>query len=404
MILKKILSGILCLALLPGLTGCWNRREPKTLAIIMSLIYDITEQGNYKVTVELMKPTSEGSGSGGGMQGSSTSPKSSSIIAVGEDNSMPGAVRKISLKIEKTPYSGQNHVRFFTEKFVRTGMVAALDYFSRDHLVDESPLMFVIKGEPQKLYSCSPKFSQSIGIYMDSLYKSQPKLISQSAFVTTLDFIKDFHQEGKEPVMGVVEIAEVNPEEAATTQTSGQEKEYELICRGLAAFKDGKLAGYMDAAETAAYNFVVNKVKSAYVTVPAGDGESILEVIKSKADIKTSLEDGKVKLDIKVKVLADMSEETGTIDISKIAPIKEVEQSFNGLLEENIAQAVKHAQTEFGSDIFGFGVYFHIQHPKQWKEIKSMWNQIFSRAEVNVTVTSSVTRTGEIKEPFQLED
>jgi len=92
------------------------------------------------------------------------------------------------------------------------------------------------------------------------------------------------------------------------------------------------------------------------------------------------------------------------MDITKEGPLQAVEQGFNQLLVGEIAAAVQKAQQEFQSDIFGFGSSMHIQHPEIWKEIKGNWDDYFSNAIITITVESTVDRSGEIKEPFKVED
>ncbi len=398
-VMKRILSVFLCLSMLI-LTGCWNRKEAKSLAVIMSLVYDITRQGSYKITAEMLNPSAKGNSTDGG---TGNSEQSSSIIITSEGNSLPETVRKLSMKTDKTVFASQNHARFFTEAFARTEMAPALDFFLRDHLTDESQFMVMIKGDDaMKLYHASPCTSSSIGVYLETLSMTQPRAVAYSTFVTTLDFAKDLFSEGKEPVMGTIEIIEKTTEETATGQT-GNKKEYEIIYLGLAAFKDGKFMGYLNMVETRAYNLITGDAKTAFFTAQTSEGMSTLELVTAKTDIKTSIENGKVKLDVKLKLKTDILQQTGTLDITKMESAKKVEESLNRMLETEITDAVKRVQSEFGSDIFGFGNYFHIQHPKKWKELKSAWNQIFSQAELKVTVESFVLSTGEIDEPFQLE-
>jgi hypothetical protein len=46
----------------------------------------------------------------------------------------------------------------------------------------------------------------------------------------------------------------------------------------------------------------------------------------------------------------------------------------------------------------------HDQHPEKWREIKDNWDDYFSKAPVSITVESTVDRSGQIKEPFEMED
>ncbi len=85
--MKKGICVILCVAALLSLPGCWSRREPKTLALVNSVIYDLDDSGGYEVTVEIINPSAESgirdSGSG----------KNPNITVTSRGESLPEAIR-----------------------------------------------------------------------------------------------------------------------------------------------------------------------------------------------------------------------------------------------------------------------------------------------------------------------
>jgi spore germination protein KC len=406
---KKLICVLLCIMMIMTLSGCWSKKEPKTLAIVNSIIYDISDDGTYHTTAEIMNP----SAAGGAKEGSGNG-KSPAIIVVSEGMSAPEAVRNLSESSERRIFGGHNNVRFFSERLAKKDIVSIIDYLLRDNLTDETPLMVVIKGEdPEQIYSCTVGLSDMVGDYIDSLSKSQPKATSKSVFVTTLDFIKDYYNDGKQPVAGVAELAECETKPSGNTETGSQNpqgsqsnsgKTYKIKYDGLAAFKNNKLVGYMDGVEARAYNFVTNNIKTAFVSIPSGEDVTVVMIRTSKSNIKTTVENGQATIDVRIKIGIDVIQENGLIDVSKIEPLKIVEENFDKQMGKEIATSIKKAQQEFQSDIFGFGSVIHIQHPETWKEIKRSWDDYFSKASIYVTVESSADRSGNIKEPFKMED
>ena len=129
-----------------------------------------------------------------------------------------------------------------------------------------------------------------------------------------------------------------------------------------------------------------------------------MKIDSLKADLKTFLEDDRIIVRVNIKAKLHVVEESGNLDVSKAEPLKTVEARFNELMQSEVEAAIRKAQTEFRSDIFGFGRQVNIQHPDRWPEFKENWDDHFADATVEVTVESSVTRTGQIKEPLALED
>ncbi|MFA5675752.1 MAG: Ger(x)C family spore germination protein [Christensenellales bacterium] len=404
--LKKALCALLCAAALSCAAGCWNKQEPQDLAIIHSMIYDVDEDGQFILTVEIMNPSDTSGGTDGG--GGTTE----SLIAVGKGESVREAVSNVSKSVEKFVFAGHNKARIFTERFAESEIPNLLDFLCRDHLTDEMPIMIVIKGKtPEEVHFCSSGFSDMIGDYFKDLSKIQREHTSKAVFVTTLDFIKDYLIDGKQPVTGVAELkSQDTPQKSEGQQGGGEQQKGDkqqggekklVLYEGLAAFKDGKLAGFLNGEETRAYNILINDLGNAYITIPSGDGLTVFKIEDSRADITASVNGGDISFYVNIQMILNIREESGGIDISKDQWLKIIEQRFNEKMQEEIKLAIQKVQREFASDIFGFGRHLHLQLPEKWREFKNNWDDYFAKAVFYVTVDSTVNRTGQIKGPFK---
>lgn len=395
---------IFCVLAMTLLSGCGDRIEPKKLSVVNSIIYDVSENGMYKVTAEFLNPSkSENSeDSGGG--------KSPTLTSIGESESLRGALSNLALSIEKHVFGGHNKARFLSENFAGNDMSQFFDYLLRDHLTDETPLLVVIRGdEPEKIYSCMIGMSEMVGNYIDDLSANQKSNNSKGVIVTTLDFIKDLYNDGKEPVAGLVDMVECEAKPSGNVKSDSsdmgeKEKNFRIKYEGLAAFKDGKLVGFMDGVEARAYNFITGNIGTAFAAIPSGAGHTVLEIRDVKPELKASLSGEKFDLSVIIKGNLLVVEEAGNSDPTNPEAIKSIEQSVNTQLEEEITAAIEKAQKEFKSDIFGFGKLVHMKHSEKWKEISRDWNNYFSEATIDVSVDTTVKRTGEIKKPFAVED
>lgn len=64
--MKRVLCIIIAIIMTAILTGCWDRVEAKQLGLITSVLYDITEDNQYYIVLELRNPSAIGSSVGGG--------------------------------------------------------------------------------------------------------------------------------------------------------------------------------------------------------------------------------------------------------------------------------------------------------------------------------------------------
>ncbi len=398
---------------LASLPGCWSKQEPKEMSIFSSVIYDKKEDGTYRVICEFLKlsPTSEQGG--GGANGE----ENGNVIEISEGSTIREAVSDVANTIEKKLYGGHNHARFFTERFARNGenVTAAIDFFLREKLTDETPQMIVIKGDhPEYIYGTSLELSDTVGMYVLLQKEALPKEVASSVYVSTLDFVKDSLEPGKEPVMGLIQIVEKEDLTSITqTQGSGESNQnassgaqavYRINCEGLAAFKGTEMVGFMDGTEALAYNIVTDQIKTDIVSVSLDGCDCSLKIESSQCSIKTRMDNEEAYLDASVKMTLDLTAESGNLDIEQVDVQKAIEQSFNRKMESLIYAAIHKAQKEFKSDIFGFGEQMHIQHPQDWKQLADTWNDTFSKATVAVTVDGIIVGTGQTDTSFGLKE
>ncbi len=398
---KKSYCFLLCMATSLLLTGCWSRIEPKKLSLTNSVLFDVLDNGEIQITKENMKPSGESAGKGG-----PGGEKSSADLLISRGKTLAEAVRD-ELN-GRTLFGGFIKARLLTEDFAKSGLVPTMDFLTRDHLVDETPFLAVVKGnDPERVYASDVGLSEMVGDYIDDMADTQPNTKSESVYITTLDFIKDYFADGKQPVMGLIEIAENEPRSITNPQTgsqdpqNGSEKKYRLVYSGLAAFKDDKLAGFMDRIETRAYNFIVNELKSAVISLP--DGITAAKVLKSGSKIKTEIKNGQTTIDVNIKVAFSIIQTGRAVEANQISQLKTLEQEFNKQLEAELSASIQKVQQEFKSDIFGFGTYVKIQHPNEWKDMKNNWDELFSKATVNVKVNSTITMMGETERSIRME-
>lgn len=402
----KRASAILLIISTLFLSGCWGMKELDKNAIASSVVYDIDDNGRFYLNVEIKKAKSSiGKKAGGG--------GFESLYHLNEGITASEMSNNATLRIEKGVFTSFIQVRFFSQRCADGNISKINDYIMRDYRYRKNAFAVVIKGDnPDSIYKADTGTAKNLGDFIEELSKSQTAATAKSVFITTLDYVKATESEGKQPVLGLCEVIPKSDKEKSQESDRGQEgsgssnesedlKDTKIIYEGLVAFKNEKIAGYYDGIETRAYNIVLNKLKSAFISFILENKRNAVEVYSCKTDVK--IENGeKIKFDVNTKfslslILAGIKE--NTIEVKNQAMI---EQAFNKLMEDEIGKAVKKAQVEFKSDIYGFGELYHKKYPKEWKKIKNNWDDYFEKAEITVKVDSSIISTGKIKEQFSV--
>lgn len=391
---------ILYFILIIILTGCWDARELDKLGISLIMGFDIEDE-KVLLTAEVINPTSSQSESNGGQN-------ISVKYVQGTGNNIYEAFRDITLKFDRRIFASHNKIIIFGEDFAKIGLVSHIDELFRDREQRETAYILIAKGaKAYEVMGINAGLEQIPANYVSELVKnikSNPKTVD----VNFVEFLKHYYHHGHNPIAGVIERRgkrEIN-ETSQITGTQG----YELSVMGSAIFKNEDLIGYLNGNDTKALNFVLDNITGGIITFPTpvnskmetktklNDLSSVV-IIKNKTKNDVEIIDGKIILKAKVKLRSSIGEVVGNIDISKEENIKIMEEACSRAIEEGIKAAVKKVQKDYKLDIFGFGIVLHRKYPKEWKDLESDWDEIFSGAEIRVEVDTHIIRTGLINTP-----
>jgi spore germination protein KC len=397
--MKKIFSLLFIISITLSLSGCWSSKQPKDLAIINSALYDIDDENNYLVTIQITNPSAIGTSNSGG---------NSSIAGItvsGKGQSISDAFVQTSSTVDRELFGEHNKVRFFTENFASKdyAVINFLDFMLRDNLTDATSMILIVSDEDKdKIYNATTLgLSNIVGNYLGELITKQKYISSKGVNMKSLDFVKLGYKEGQQQVAGVVKLVESTNIPSLNNGLDPDEIKYEFVFEGLAVFKDYSLVGFMDASATEIYNIIVNDAYNIDMKMMRGVDYASVHLVKPKADIKASFDGEKAIIDIDI---------TGNMYLNKMYiygvnndnfndTLKKLEQDLSAQLMESAIKAIKEAQ-DYESDIYGFGAQLHYTSPEIWSDISSEWDNYFKNAEINVKCDLTITREGEINRSY----
>lgn len=377
---------VLCLAVL-FLPGCWNNRDLTEINIVTALGIERSEDGKILVTIQVVEPaaiqsTASGKGKGGGAQ-----PKPVFVLSY-EGETVFDALRSMLSQVDKRLFLTTAQVLILGERLSKEGIVEVLDFFQRDHEVNyEMDVLIARDVTPAELLEIENDIDPIPAMYIK---KTVENTVSRAKVKRTIliDLIKELSKSGRQPVLG--QIAKAGKKVVRT--------------EGTAAFKNGKLIGWLDPYATRGFLFATGKVKSTIVNIPADGGKISMEVIRSNGNVDVKLKNGKpVKLIVKVNLEANIGEYEG--ERKKVSPdyLHKLEKIFGEEIKKEIGRAINLAQKKYSSDIFGFGEQLHKFHPHYWKKVENNWDDVFSNLPAEIIVNAKIRRTGFIKNPIMKE-
>lgn len=365
-------------------TGCWDRMELNDRAIILGWGMDLTEDGKYLATANVVIP-------GGDKAGGTSGGQNSFLIESAYGNSILDASQNIQKKLSRVLFPGHRRNIFIGEELARHGLSEVLDEYTRNPMSRLRANIFIVKGDSaQRAMSLTYKLERNPAV---AIQKVQEKLGVPEAR-SLLDFFTMLNGEGM-PVMPSVRIVQpiLPPNGNAKKPNSPREV---LQLDGSAIFgRDLRLRGYLGYQEYWVRLWTIQGLSGRIFFVPMGNHQNVVvRAERLKSQITPDLRSDPIRFHIKLKAQAAVYENNTSLDVGKPENARKVEQAFNRQVQEQVEKVIEETQKKMKADIFGLGRSIHHQHPYQWKKIKPVWDEEFERVQVTVQVDMSIISTG----------
>lgn len=390
----------LFLAMVPLLTGCWNRRELNELAISVGMGID-KEGEQYRLSVQVVNPGEVASKKGG------TGRYAPAILYSEKADTVMEAGRKLSQISPRRIYYSHLRMLVIGETLAKDGMAEVLDFLARDHEFRSDFYVVVAKGSSARdtLKIMTSLEAVPANKLFSSLVASE-KSWGPTMAVTLDELTAAITSEGKHPVLTGLQIAGDKNIGKSAKNVEVIELPGQLKYSGLAVFKGDKLIGWLNEDESKGYTFILDKVKSSvgHVACPGG-GKIGMEIVRSQTKIRGKLVNGQPQVDINLRIEGNVADvECRTIDLTKPDVIYGLEKKAEERIKELIETSIKKAQKSYKVDIFGFGEAIHRASPKAWKTMKKDWDrQYFTDMQANIHVDFKLRRLGQSSNSFQNE-
>lgn len=366
------------------LTGCWNYREIEKMTIVAGLAIDKGKKSKYRLTAEIVDI-------GGGKE---VKPVSRQITLEG-DTIFDAVRNEISLAGKKL-YFSHTKVVILSKEIAREGALRIVDWINRDSETRADVLLFVSKEKTAAdIFKGSGITNQIMSYELADMAKSEHSL-SKAPITELWDFVNKIEATGIVATLPTIQFKKNRNEESPQIM-------------GTAVFKKDKLLGFLNGEESKDLLFVLNKIKGGLlITNGVVQNEKIpisLEIIKSKTDITPIIKKNSVAFSIHIHTTVVADELTETIKILDMKNVKKMEYYAKKEIETRVEKVIKHVQTSFGVDIFGFGVRLREKNPKIWNQVASRWeNDIFKELPVKVTAEVNVKGSGMLSNTIEKGD
>ncbi len=372
-----------------SLIGCWNRQELSSLGLVMALAIDqAPEKNKVSITVQLANPreVKQPSKTGGG----GTKPV---WVATNTGYSFSDALRNfVSISGRKLFYA-HNQVIVIGEEAARKGVRPFMDFLSRNYQIRRTSWVVVAKGvKGARILQFQSEMEKVPAMEISSLIKAKVDA-STAAGIDIHDFIEKLTGDGIEPIAGGIELTNRTQPEGGE---AGKDKN-EVSLTGTAVFKEDKLVGWLNKPETRGLLWILGQVNRGIIVVesPKDIKKPVaLEITRASGAVAPEFRNGKLVIKIKIKEEGNLGENMSEVDVTRPGVIKTLEDEQKKVIENEIRAALKKAQKEFKTDIFGFGASVSRNYPNEWNKIKSRWSGMYPDLAVELDVATKIRQQG----------
>lgn len=370
--MKKLFLFIICPILF--LTGCWNNIELDSEALVHGVGLDKAENKEITMSVEIVQPTPVGA------DGAEQSGAAQKIILETEAESILDGARKMIRSSKRRLYFGHSRVGIIGDELAKKDLAHHLDIIRRDQMFRVGSYLFITKEDPRKILEIPTLYENLTSTELISALEQ----IKFSKEFTPIRFYEFFRLIEGPVAAGYVPIIKI-------TQKHG-EKYTELD--GTAVINKNKYVGELNSHETVGLSWLINDVQGGSITVKdINDHPISLEITTADVKFHPNLKGKDLDVDIEVKVEGTLAD-----NMTKYAPTEEwfekIADQMNAHVKGRMRQTLKKLQKELKTDITNIGPKTHQKFPKEWSNIYSEYDEVFSNANIHIDVETKLVHKG----------
>lgn len=380
----------LCLILLITITqtSCMKRKVTEGLAQLGLVVGVAIDKGNdagtIMVTIQVLFPAKL-RGQVGVTQGQGTP----YWVTYAYGSTLMDAIRNISKATSRRLYWGHNQLIVVNEEYAKDGVTDVIDFFTRNFELRPHTRTVVTSNVASEVLTSQTGLEEVPADSINKLFSSSNfNFMPAESTISTL--MSDFLSEAKQPSLAGVKIINLTKlkEEGLTKGDSNKKNiKKQIQLADIAAFKGDKMVGWLGGDETKGFALLTDKKESGIIDLRDfnGSGKSIsVELKTDEIDINPYIQNNNIRFDVTLRASGKIVEAKFTT----IEPLVEFLPELNKEVETKVAYYIrsmlKKIQSDFKTDIVGFGEKFYSVYPSEWAKIGKNWNKTFPQIEVEL--------------------
>jgi len=377
--IKKIACVGMAMLLLLSLTGCWSYHGLNDMTIVTGVGLDLDPSTKeYLLTAEVVDSTASTKEAG-----------TKTKIVESRGKTVMDAVRNAKKRLISKLYWGNNEVLVLGSELAKNGNLGnVIDWLLTDAECRETVGIVVSQEKTAKdILSIDGLDNSVVAFEIKKILEADQNDVGTVEKVPLFRVFSILESPGRSIVL------------PAFHNTKNDDKKA-VEANGEAVFKDNKMIGYLSPEESKYYLFAVDGIHGGILTLSSTEEEVpdvSLEISKSTTKSSYSYSEGNLKVTIQINTDVYMDELKAHSDLLDESKIKEIEKKAQAIVEERTKGVIQKVQTEYHSDIFGFGNMIYKKDPKLWKGMEPQWDILFPSIQAEVQSKVNIVNTSFLK-------
>jgi len=377
---KSIGSVLAAVMLTLLLTGCWNSKDLQKMAYATALGFDFAD-GKIVSYVQVLNFANVAKG-----ETSQVGKPVPVWIGKGEGVTVTESLTDIYSTSQIRVFWGHIKAIVFTENFMQDGkrIKEAYDMVNRYREIRYNVLIYGTKDNLRDIFIQKSLLNFSP---IDTVMTTPSQIYTQRSFILPVygfKLIAQFNEPGSPVMLPSITVAKGD-------WTEDQKKKAMLRINGAYFFRKKDLIGWLPENDLAGYRWAQQKLERSPINVPDNANPAVALVLTKPRFKVTTVFDGEIKYNIRVRLKAYLDEMNR--DITE----KEIEDQAAQVIREEILSTYKKG-LRLKVDIFKLDEVLYRNHPKEWREYHTRGEFLLKPESIGeIDVKVSLLHTGKYK-------
>ncbi|MGG4555147.1 MULTISPECIES: Ger(x)C family spore germination protein [Paenibacillus] len=375
---------ILSMIIVLTTSGCWSSVELNDRAFVSLILVDLTDDGDFELTLGFPLPNRMIPGEVGGSGGSSREPFAY-VTKTGP--TLPQALQDIQNDLSRRITFGQTRLLVIGSTLAKHGLDPVLEFISRRINFHISANLFVTPGKVLELVETPTTFERFVSVILTSYITHRMTIDA-----TLRDVLLARYGSGD------ILIPTLSFSKAPETIAKKEKSQIWLGVDGAAMFVKGKMIGQqLNKVEMQTSLLLYSNIREMTIRVESPtDGKEItfnVEDITTK--FKAKVRDDTPGIRLETRGTASVQASDSKLDLQNDEQLMLLQKELDREIKSRIMQLINKTRTA-KADVFQLGNYIKWKHPDIWDKYQSNWNEFYAKGlDIEAAVKIRIRGTGE---------